>query len=258
MTAQMTLAEIQAKYAGIHPADEVAQYQQNMENSDKWKMKKNEWTWEGLTHVQLRGRALQYDPNLNMVQLYQEHPYKTALRLVPSEKYLDDSGDEESVIGSDLELDSEAEDEHDDKVKEAIKQYGALKKQLDNPDGAAPAPKKSKKVAAVDADGQPVAKKPVGRPKEKGSTWEQFINMNRVKGAHISPTKYVTYCQQTVDDDGNKRDPLLPVMFKKLADLSPYWMQIDYSKVNNNISWQVVPEQDPPFTPDEGEGTLWY
>ena len=22
-------------------------------------------------------------------------------------------------------------------------------------------------------------------------------------------------------------------MFKKLADLSPYWMQIDYSKVNN-------------------------
>ena len=108
------------------------------------------------------------------------------------------------------------------------------------------------------ADGQPVAKKPVGRPKEKGSTWEQFINMNRVKGAHISPTKYVTYCQQTVDDDGNKRDPLLPVMFKKLADLSPYWMQIDYSKVNNNISWQVVPEQDPPFTPDEGEGELWY
>ena len=61
-----------------------------------------------------------------------------------------------------------------------------------------------------------------------------------------------------VDEDGNKRDPLKPVMFKKLADLSPYWMQIDYSKVNNNISWQVVPEQDPPFTPDEGEGDLWY
>ena len=143
-------------------------------------------------------------------------------------------------------------------MKEAIKQYGALKKQLDNPDGAAPAPKKSKKVAAVDSDGQPVAKKPVGRPKEKGSTWEQFINMNRVKGAHMTPVKYVTYCQNTVDEDGNKPDPLKPVMFKKLADLSPYWMQIDYSKVNNNISWQVVPEQDPPFTPDEGEGDLWY
>ena len=82
--------------------------------------------------------------------------------------------------------------------------------------------------------------------------------MNRVKGAHMTPVKYVTYCQNTVDEDGNKRDPLKPVMFKKLADLSPYWMQIDYSKVNNNISWQVVPEQDPPFTPDEGEGTLWY
>ena len=82
--------------------------------------------------------------------------------------------------------------------------------------------------------------------------------MNCVKGAHMTPVKYVTYCQNTVDEDGNKRDPLKPVMFKKLADLSPYWMQIDYSKVNNNISWQVVPEQDPPFTPDEGEGDLWY
>ena len=121
MIAQMTLAEIQAKYAGVHTPSEVAQYQQNMTSSDKWKVKKNEWTWEGLTHVQLRGRALQYDPNLNMVQLYQEHPYKTALRLVPSEKYLDDSGDEESVIGSDLELDDEAEDEHDVKVKDAIR-----------------------------------------------------------------------------------------------------------------------------------------
>ena len=55
MIAQMTLAEIQAKYAGVHTPDEVAQYQQNMTNSDKWKVKKNEWTWEGLTHVQLRG-----------------------------------------------------------------------------------------------------------------------------------------------------------------------------------------------------------
>ena len=97
MIAQMTLAEIQAKYAGVHTPDEVAQYQQNMiNNPDKWKLKKNEWTWEGLTHVQLRGRALQYDPNLDMLELYQEHPYKTALRLVPKEKYLEDSGDEES------------------------------------------------------------------------------------------------------------------------------------------------------------------
>ena len=102
MIAQMTLAEIQAKYAGVHTSDEVAQYQQNMTNSDKWKVKKNEWTWEGLTHVQLRGRALQYHPNLDMMELYKEHPYKTALRLVYKEEHLEDSGDEESVADSDL------------------------------------------------------------------------------------------------------------------------------------------------------------
>ena len=257
MIAQMTLAEIQDKYAGIHEPEEVAQYQKNMTNSDKWQLKKNEWTWQGITPALLRGRALEYDPNLNISDLFSEHPYKTALRLVPSEKYLEDSGEEDSVIESDLELDDEAEHEHDKKVTEAVKQYkelAALKKKLDKPDGAAPAPKKSKKVA--DADGQPAAKKPVGRPKEKGSTWEQFINMNRVKGGHISPVKYVTYCQQTVDDDGNKRDPELPVMFKKLADLSPYWMQIEWSQVNNTISWQ--PLKDAPFTPDEGEGVTWY
>ena len=30
-----TLAEIQAKYDGIHTPDEIAQYQQNMKNSKK-------------------------------------------------------------------------------------------------------------------------------------------------------------------------------------------------------------------------------
>ena len=141
-----------------------------------------------------------------------------------------------------------------------VLQQSAMAKRPREPSAATSAPKKSKKApaAAVDTDGEPVAKRPVGRPSTKGTTWEQFINMNRVKGAHMTPVKYVTYCQNTVDEDGNKRDPLKPIMFKKLADLSPYWMQIDYSKVNNNISWQVVPEQDPPFTPDEGEGDLWY
>ena len=75
MIAAMTLDEIQKKYAGVHTPEEVAQYQQNMTNNDKWKLKKNEWTWEGLTHVQLRGRALQYDPNLNILDLYKEHPW---------------------------------------------------------------------------------------------------------------------------------------------------------------------------------------
>ena len=38
--------------------------------------------------MQLRGRALQYHPNLDMLELYSEHPYTTALRLVPKEEYL--------------------------------------------------------------------------------------------------------------------------------------------------------------------------
>ena len=85
MIASMTLAEIQAKYADVHTPEEVAQFQENMTNSKKWKVAKGEWTWDGLTHVQLRGRALQYHPGLDMVELYKEHPYKTALRLVPKE-----------------------------------------------------------------------------------------------------------------------------------------------------------------------------
>ena len=255
MSASMTLAEIQAKYSAIHSPEEVAQYQQNMTNGKKWKVAKGEWTWDGLTHMQLRGRALQYHPNLDMMELYSEHPYKTALRLVPKEEYLEDSGDEESEAGSDLELDDEAHDEHDDKVKEAVKQYGLLKKRME-PEGSAKKP--AKKVAAVAVDGEPVAKKKAGRPSTKGTTWEQFINMNRIKGAHMTPIKYVTYCQNTVDDDGNQRDATMPVMFKKISDLSPYWMAIEHSSVNDSISWQPLPTQDPPFTPDEGEGDLWY
>ena len=59
MLSSMTLAEIQAKYSGIHTPEEIEQFHQNMTNSKKWKIVKNEWTWDGLNHVQLRGRALQ-------------------------------------------------------------------------------------------------------------------------------------------------------------------------------------------------------
>jgi len=58
MLSSMTLAEIQAKYSGIHTPEEINQFHQNMTNSKKWKITKNEWTWDGLNHVQLRGRAL--------------------------------------------------------------------------------------------------------------------------------------------------------------------------------------------------------
>ena len=103
MLTSMTLAEIQTKYSGIHTPEEIEQFHQNMDTSKKWKVVKNEWTWDGLNHVQLRGRALQYHPSLDMMELYKEHPYKTALRLVPKEEDLEDSGDEESVADSDLE-----------------------------------------------------------------------------------------------------------------------------------------------------------
>ena len=132
MIASMTLAEIQAKYSAIHSPEEVAQYQQNMTNGKKWKVVKNEWTWDGLTHVQLRGRALQYHPNLDMMELYSEHPYKTALRLVPKEENLEDSGDEDSEADSDLEEDDDAEADYDDQIKEAVKQYTALKKRMES------------------------------------------------------------------------------------------------------------------------------
>ena len=256
MLSSMTLAEIQAKYSGIHTPEEIEQFHQNMTTSKKWKIVKNEWTWDGLNHVQLRGRALQYHPSLDMVELYKEHPYKTALRLVYKEEHLEDSGDEESVADSDLEEDDDDEADYDNQIKEAAKQYNELKKRMAGPSDA-PAPKKSKKAVAVDADGNPVAKKPVGRPNEKGSIWDQFINMNRTKGPQMTPMKYVTYCQNTVDDDGNKRDPTKPVMFKKISNLAPYWMQIEYSSVNNSMSWQPLPE-DHGLTKDEGEGELWY
>ena len=256
MLSSMTLAQIQAKYIDIHTTDEIKTFHQNMNNSNKWKIVKNEWTWDGLTHVQLRGRALQYNPELNISELYNEHPYKTALRLVHKEEHLEDSGDEDSEADSDLEEDDDKEEDYDDKIKEAVKMYATLKKRMESPSETSVA-KKSKKVAAAAAGEAEAPKKAVGRPSTKGSTWEQFINMNRVKGGHMSPIKYVTYCQNTVDDDGNQRDPTKPVMFKKVNDLSPYWMQIEHSAVNNKISWQIVPETAG-FTPDEGEGELWF
>ena len=256
MLTSMTQAEIQTKYSGIHTPEEIDQFHQNMKNSNKWKVVKNEWTWDGLNHVQLRGRALQYHPSLDMMELYKEHPYKTALRLVPKEEDLEDSGDEESVADSDLEEEDDDVDDYEAQIKEAARQYNELKKRMAPSSDAAPK-KPKKKAAAVDADGNPVAKKPVGRPSEKGSIWDQFINMNRIKGPHMTPAKYVTYCQNTVDDDGNKRDPTKPVMFKKLANLAPYWMQIEHSSVNDSMSWQTLKE-DHGFTKDEGEGELWY
>ena len=153
MIASMTLAEIQAKYADVHTPEEVAQFQENMTNSKKWKVTKGEWTWDGLTHVQLRGRALQYHPGLDMLELYKEHPYKTALRLVPKEENLEDSGDEDSEADSDLEEDDDDEADYDLQIKEAAKQYNELKKRM-APTSEAPKPKakSTKKAAAVDAD----------------------------------------------------------------------------------------------------------
>ena len=62
MLSSMTLAEIQAKYSGIHTPEDIEQFHQNMTNSKKWKIVKNEWTWDGLNQAQLRGRALMYHP----------------------------------------------------------------------------------------------------------------------------------------------------------------------------------------------------
>lgn len=87
------------------------------------------------------------------------------------------------------------------------------------------------------------------------SVWDKFINMNRIKTLNMTPVNYVMYCMKNVN--GN-RDVCKPVMFRKLSDLSPYWMQIEYSSVKCSLVWQLLPPQDPPFKPDEGEGELWH
>ena len=75
-----------------------------------------------------------------------------------------------AVAQSDLEEDDDDEADYDlqikVKIKEAAKQYNELKKRI-APPSAAPVAKKSKKAAPVDANGNPVPKKPVGRPNEK-------------------------------------------------------------------------------------------
>ena len=158
----MSLAEIQAKYAGVHTPEEIEQFHQNMDNSKKWNIVKNEWTWNGLNQMQLRGRAIMYHPTLDLLELYNEHPYKTALRLVHKAEALDNSGDEESVADSDLEEDDDDEAAYELQVKEAARQYNELKKRMAPPSETPTTAKKTKKAAAaLDADGNPVAKNPV-------------------------------------------------------------------------------------------------
>ena len=90
----------------------------------------------------------------------------------------------------------------------------------------------------------------------KCSLWDSFIHMNRIKGPVITAAKYAKYCEKTLDKNGDKRDPVKPVMFRAAKDLEPYWMALEYSSVNNSVSWQKM--VDPPFTADEGEGDDWY
>ena len=80
--------------------------------------------------------------------------------------------------------------------------------------------------------------------------------MNRLNKALISPVKYVEFCKTATDEDGNERDVLKPVMFKRMADLAPYWMQIEISDVSGKAKWEAI--QNHSYTPDEGEGDDWY
>ncbi len=52
MLSSMTLAEIQAKYSGIHTPEEIEQFHQNMTNSKKWKIVKNDSLFRFQTQTQ--------------------------------------------------------------------------------------------------------------------------------------------------------------------------------------------------------------
>ena len=61
MLTSMTLAEIQAKYSEIHTPEEIEQFHQNMDNSKKWKVVKNEWTCTIWKRGQIHFRAKNQD-----------------------------------------------------------------------------------------------------------------------------------------------------------------------------------------------------
>ena len=113
--------------ASMTPANNLTEiYEHNMKASSKWgKNKDDKWTYLNLNKKQLCERAIQYDPELNPEELWKEHIYKTAKRLVPEEKNLcEESDDEEN--GKDEDLESEDEEERvawDAKVTAALKAF---------------------------------------------------------------------------------------------------------------------------------------
>ena len=98
--------------ASMTPANNLTEiYEHNMKDSSKWRKNKDDkWTYLDLNKKQLCERAIQYDPDLNPEELWKEHIYKTAKRLVREEKDLCEESDDEEK-GNDEDLESEDEEE---------------------------------------------------------------------------------------------------------------------------------------------------
>ena len=227
MTASMTPAKNQ---------NEI--YEHNMKASSLWgKNKDDNWTFQNLNKKQLCERALQYDPELNPEEIWKEHIYKTAKRLVRDEKHLWEESDDEEK-GDDSDLESEDEGERvawDAKVAAALK---ALKEVAKNTDKK-PTKDSSAKKQKVNNDGTPNVP---GRKKKdpEFTIWKQFLLMNRIKTTAMSAANYKNYVENNVDTDGMPLNIKLPVKFHKGPTLEPYYMKIEIGETSQKASWAKV------------------
>ena len=84
----IVLCKFEVSMANFDPIN-LSDIENDMANNPEWKSVAG-WTWNGLNHLQLRARVLQFNPKLDILELIEEHPYKTALRLVAQIKYEND------------------------------------------------------------------------------------------------------------------------------------------------------------------------
>ena len=207
------------------PANNLTEtYEHNMKASSKWgKNKDDKWTYLNLNKKQLCERAIQYDPELNPEELWKEHIYKTAKRLVPKENHLWEESDDEEK-GQDEDLESEDEGERvawDKKVTAALEAFKEVAKKTDKKPTKGSSTKKQK-----GDDGTP--NMPGKKKKDPDFTiWKQFLLMQRIKTTAMSAANYNHYVQNNVDADGNPLQIKLPVKFHRGLNLEPYYMKIE-------------------------------
>ena len=238
--------------ASMTPANNLTEiYEHNMKDSSKWRKNKDDkWTYLDLNKKQLCERAIQYDPELNPEELWKEHIYKTAKRLVREEKDLCEESDDEEK-GNDEDLESEDEEEQvawDTKVTAALKAFKEVAKNTDKK----PTTKGSSTKKQKGDDGTPDM--PGKKKKDPEYTiWAQFLLMNRIKTPAMSAANYTKYVENNVDLDGNPLKLKLPVKFHKGLSLEPHYMKIEIGETSKKASWAKVDD-----IVDGEEGVHYY